>query len=213
MIEVEIWSDFACPFCYIGKTHFEQALQQFEGRDQVKVFYRSFELDPNAPKSQKKSIFEVLAQKYGQTLEWAQKANERVVNMGAECGLNFRMDQIIPTNSFDAHRLNHLALEKGVQTQFQDSVFKAYFTEGRDIARSEELLPIGERAGLGKDEILAVLNSGRYENEVRADENQAQEYGISGVPFFLYNRLYAVSGAQPTEAFLEAFHELLRRGS
>lgn len=210
MIQVDIWSDFACPFCYIGKTHFEKALAQFKERDQVHITYRSFELDPNSAKSQKQNIYEVLAKKYGQSLEWAQKANERVIQMGKDCGLDFQMDRIVPTNSFEAHRLNQLAKEKGLQAQLQDSIFKGYFNEGLDIASENSLLQMGVRAGLEEAEIRSVLESDRFSKDVRYDEQQAQEYGISGVPFFLFNEKYGVSGAQPTEAFLEALMELKR---
>jgi predicted DsbA family dithiol-disulfide isomerase len=211
MIEVEIWSDFACPFCYIGKRHFELALERFEKRDQVRVTYRGFELDPNAEKSRKENIHQVLAQKYGQTLEWAKKANERVVKMGQECGLDFQMDRIIPSNSFDAHRLNHLAHEKGLQANYQDSLFKAYFCEGRDIAKSDELMKSAERAGLSPAEVQKVLDSQKFASAVREDEEQAQKYGISGVPFFLFNKEYGLSGAQPIETFLQVFRELSER--
>lgn len=208
MVEVEIWSDFACPFCYIGKKHFEKALQKFGNSEKVKITYRSFELDPKAPKSYPKSIYEVLANKYGQTVEWARNANERVVKIAEACGLDFQMDRVIPSNSFDAHRLNQLARAKGVQDEFQESLFKAYFTEGLDIAKEPELLKLGERAGLNPEDIKNVLQSKDYAAEVREDEKQAREFGITGVPFFLFNRQYAVSGAQPPETFLELLNEL-----
>jgi predicted DsbA family dithiol-disulfide isomerase len=210
MIQVDIWSDFACPFCYIGKTHFDQALLQFKERDRVLITYRSFELDPNSAKSQNQNIYEVLAKKYGQPLEWAKKANERVIKLGKDCGLDFQMDRIIPTNSFDAHRLNQLAKGKGLQAQLQNSIFKGYFSEGLDIATENSLLQMGVRAGLEEAEIRSVLESDQFAEDVRHDEEQAQEYGISGVPFFLFNEKYGVSGAQPTEAFLEALMELKR---
>ncbi len=208
MIEVEIWSDFACPFCYIGKRHFELAMEQFEKKGQVRITYRSFELDPQAQKSRTENISQVLAKKYGQSLDWAKKANERVVQMGQGCGLDFQMDKIIPSNSFDAHRLNHLAQTKGLQAAYQDSLFKGYFTEGKDVAKPDDLVSMGKRAGLAENEMRGILGSEKYAADVRQDESQAQQYGISGVPFFLFNKEYGVSGAQPVEAFLQALREL-----
>lgn len=207
MIEVEIWSDFACPFCYIGKRQFEMALEQFPKKDQVQVTFRSFELDPEAAKSQKISIYEVLAKKYGRDIEWAKKANQNVIQMGAQCGIQFEIEKIIPTNSFDAHRLNHLATENGLQDQMQEALFQTYFTDGKDIAQPEVLKAIGIKVGLKEDQINKMLGSDEYTTEVRQDQEEAQEMGISGVPLFLFNRRFAVSGAQPAEVFVKALEQ------
>lgn len=204
MTEVEIWSDFACPFCYIGKQHFENALNSFADHHNVHIVYRSFELDPNAEKNQVESIDKVLARKYSQSLEWAEKANERVSKMAADCGLKFNMKKIIPTNSFNAHRLSQLAKTKGQQRKLQDLMFEAYFSKGVDIAKEDELLKLGEQAGLLRNDILDVLKTNKFAQEVRKDEEDAHEFGISGVPFFLFNQKYGISGAQPSDVFLRA---------
>lgn len=209
MIEVEIWSDFACPFCYIGKAHFEKALSQFQ--KDVKVTFKSFELDPSAKKSQKTSIYEVLAIKYGQSLDWAKKANQNVTRMGAQAGLIFEMDKVIPTNTFDAHRVNQLAARHGKQSLWQDRMFQAYFTEGKDIADVATLKNEATQIGLPAQEVEKIFQSEEFESKVREQEDEAHEMGIQGVPFFLFNREFGISGAQPTQAFLEALQELAER--
>lgn len=208
MVEVEIWSDIVCPFCYIGKRNFESALKQLKNSEQVEVSFRSFELDPSAQKSQKQSIYQVLAKKYGKSIEWAQEANKSVVNTGAAVGLKFNMDTIIPTNSFDAHRLTQFALTQQKQNQLLEKLFAAYFTEGKDISNHDVLVEAATSVGLAKSDILNVLNSDAFTAEVREDEEMAHEGGISGVPFFVFNRKYAVSGAQPPESFMEVFKKI-----
>lgn len=207
MIEIELWSDFACPFCYIGKTTFEKALAQFSKRDQVQLTYRSFELDPGAAKSQKLSIYEVLAKKYGQSLEWAKTSNERVTKMGADVGLHFEMSKVIPTNTFDAHRLAQLAQSEGLGSKAQDALFAAYFTEGKDLADLKTLKEIGLGIGLAAERIDQMFNSKEFTTPVREDEETAAELQIQGVPFIVLNRKYGVSGAQPADAFLNFLNE------
>lgn len=208
MIEVEIWSDYACPFCYIGKRNFDLALASFEKRDQVRVTYKSFELDPNAPKSQKVSINEMLAKKYRQTIEWAEQQNERVTQMAAKIGVTFNMDKIVPTNTFDAHRLSHLALKHNAQVAVQEELFKAYFTDGKDLADTSVLLEIAVKVGIDKSEAEDFLKSHVASNDVRVDEDEAQQLGVTGVPFFVFNRESAISGAQPIEVFTQALSQL-----
>ncbi|MBL7555220.1 MAG: DsbA family oxidoreductase [Bdellovibrionaceae bacterium] len=208
MIQVEIWSDIVCPFCYIGKRNFETALKQLKNPEQVDVSFRSFELDTSAQKSQTQSIYQVLAKKYGKTIEWAQEANRSVVNKGASIGLMFNMDRVIPTNSFDAHRLTQFALTQQKQNLLLEKLFAAYFTEGKDISSHGVLVDAGESVGLAKEDVLNVLNSDAFASEVREDEELAHEGGISGVPFFVFNRKYAISGAQPPESFLDVFKKI-----
>ena len=209
MIEVEIWSDFVCPFCSIGKRNFEKALLSFANRDQVQVTYKCFELNPNAEKSQKRSIDKLLAEKYGQTEEWAKQRNTSVVKMAAQAGLDFKMDQVIPTNSFDAHRLSFIAAKAGKQSEWQEQVMTAYFTKGLDIANPEVLQGLAQNIGVSGADVDLVLKSDAYTAEVRQDEEQAQQFGIQGVPFFVFNREFGVSGAQPPEAFLEVLEKLV----
>lgn len=208
MIEVEIWSDIACPFCFIGKKNFEEALKRYANREMVKVTWRSFELDPNALKSQKTQIYEILAQKYGRSVEWARTMNQNLALQGKSLGLDFNFDALIPSNSFDAHRLLHLASKQGKESKVIEGLFVAYFTEGKDIALKETLKPIGLAAGLSEDDIEACLNTKAFEAEVREDESTAAELGLNGVPAFVFNQKLLVSGAQPPEAFLEVFSEI-----
>ncbi len=212
MIDVEIWSDMVCPFCYIGKRNFENALSQLPRLEGVTISYRSFELDPSAAKDQKKSIYEVLAKKYGKSIEWAQEANKSVVNTAAAVGLKFNMDKVIPTNSFDAHRLSHLALKHEKQNLILEKLFAAYFTDGKDLSNHDVLIEVATSIGLPKDDVMDMLKSDAYTAEVREDEEMAHEGGISGVPFFVFNRKYAISGAQPPQAFADVFKKLATEG-
>tara|TARA_B110001454_G_C12723218_1_gene435891 strand:+ start:8594 stop:9205 length:612 start_codon:yes stop_codon:yes gene_type:complete len=201
-----------CPFCYIGKRNFENALSQLPRLEGVTISYRSFELDPSAAKDQKKSIYEVLAKKYGKSIEWAQEANKSVVNTAAAVGLKFNMDKVIPTNSFDAHRLSHLALKHEKQNLILEKLFAAYFTDGKDLSNHDVLIEVATSIGLPKDDVMDMLKSDAYTAEVREDEEMAHEGGISGVPFFVFNRKYAISGAQPPQAFADVFKKLATEG-
>ena len=207
MIQVEIWSDIVCPFCFIGKKNFEAALAAYTGPEKIEVVWRSFELDPNAKKSQQIKIYDLIAKKYGRTAEWAKENNQRLTAQGKTMGIDFDFDAIIPTNSFDAHRLSHLASSENKQNEIADLLFKAYFSEGKDIALHSVLLDVAKQAGLNAERTKQVLESKEFETEVRSEEQEAQELGLSGVPAFVFNRKILVSGAQPVEAFLEVFKE------
>jgi predicted DsbA family dithiol-disulfide isomerase len=206
MMKVEIWSDFACPFCYIGKRRFEQAVEQFGGN--VKVEFRSFELDPNAPKKADQDIHDMLAQKYGMTREKAKAMNDQMTAQAKEAGLDYQMDTIIPSNTHDAHRLSHYAKEQGKMAGFTERVLKAYFTESKHIADFESLASFAEEAGLLKEEAMKVLESDRYSEQVRADQEEAAQVGVQGVPFFVFDEKYAVSGAQPVDSFLQVLQKV-----
>ncbi|WP_018394946.1 DsbA family oxidoreductase [Bacillus sp. 37MA] len=205
-MKVEIWSDFACPFCYIGKRRFEQAIEQFDGN--VKVEFRSFELDPNAPRKADQDIHDMLAGKYGMTREKAKAMNDQMTEQAKEAGLDYQMDTIIPANTHDAHRLSHYAKEQGKMAEFTERIMKAYFTESKHIADFESLAQLAEESGLLKEEVLNVLESGKYSDQVRADQKEAAQVGVRGVPFFVFNEKYAVSGAQPVESFLQVLHKV-----
>ncbi len=205
-MKVEIWSDFACPFCYIGKRRFEQAIEQFDG--DVKVEFRSFELDPNAPRKTDQDIHDMLAGKYGMTREKAKAMNDQMTEQAKEAGLDYQMDTIIPANTHDAHRLSHYAKEQGKMAEFTERIMKAYFTESKHIADFESLAQLAEESGLLKEEVLNVLESGKYSDQVRADQKEAAQVGVRGVPFFVFNEKYAVSGAQPVESFLQVLHKV-----
>jgi predicted DsbA family dithiol-disulfide isomerase len=203
-VRVEIWSDIVCPWCAIGKRRFETALAAFEHRDEVEVRWRSFELDPTAPRSVPGGSTRRLADKYGIPLEQARAMEQRVTDTAAAEGLRFRYDIARPGRTVDAHRLLHLAADRGVQSELKERLLLAYFSAGEPIADREALVRLGAEAGLDPAEAAEVLDSHAYLDEVRADEVEARELGIQGVPFFVLDRRYGVSGAQPAEVLLEA---------
>lgn len=205
-MKVEIWSDFACPFCYIGKRRFEEAAAQFDGK--VEVEFHSYELDPNAPAKSDENIHSMLARKYGMTLENAKAANDRMAAQAKEAGLDYHMDTIVLANTHDAHRLSHFAKEHGKMNEFTERVLKAYFTESKHIADPGLLAGWAEEVGLNKQEAADVLQSGKYSDRVRADQEEARDIGIEGVPFFVFNDKYAVSGAQSVEAFMQVLDQV-----
>lgn len=203
-IQIEIWSDIVCPFCYIGKRHLEMALEQFKKRDRVQLHWKSFELNPDRKTDSTVNIYQLLARKYNQTVEWAQEMTQQTVNMAERVGLVFHYDKIIPANSFDAHRLIHLAERHGLQKEAKERLMAAYFTEGKNISDMGTLKSIGVSLGLDANQVHQMLDSDLFTTEVRRDEREAANLGIRGVPFFLFNGKMAISGAQPTDAFLAA---------
>lgn len=207
MIKVEVWSDINCPFCYIGKRHLEAAIQHFSA-DQVSVEWKSFELDPHANPPKGADNTELLATKYGRDRAWAEEMNRNMTEMARSAGLDFHMDQVIPANSFDAHRLIHLGEAEGVQDQVKEALLSAKFVEGKDISDPDVLRECAESAGVDKVKVDGVVASDTYAEEVRKDEREAAQMGISGVPFFVINRQYALSGAQSVESFMEVFGEV-----
>jgi predicted DsbA family dithiol-disulfide isomerase len=208
-MKVEIWSDVVCPFCYIGKRKFENALKDFNHKDKVEVEWKSFQLDPESKYVPGKSVYEVLAGKYGRSVEWAKQANENMTRNGKEVGLEYNFDIAKPANTFDAHRLIHLASKHGKQDQAEEALFAAYFTEGKNISDLDTLVEIGtKKLGLDETEIRHMLTGTELTEEVRKDEYEAQVLGVRGVPFFVINRKYAVSGAQPTEVFKEVLEKV-----
>lgn len=202
-IQVEIWSDVMCPFCYIGKRHFEKALEQFEHRDAVQVIWRSYQLDPDAQSQPGTDIYDYLAQRKGQSREWSLRAHESVTRMAAAAGLDYRFDRVVVANSWDAHRLMHLARIKGAEKQVNEHIFRAYFTEGKDVADAETLVGIGVDAGLDENEIRLMLAGDRFAREVQQEVEEAAALGCRGVPFFVVNRQWGITGAQPPEHMLE----------
>jgi predicted DsbA family dithiol-disulfide isomerase len=201
-MNIEIWSDVVCPWCYIGKRRFERAVASFGHPDEVTVTYRSFELDPNAPAERTGSQAEHLASKYGMTIGEAEQASQQMTQRAAGDGLEFRFDLIRGGNTFDAHRLLHLAKDHGLQPQMKERLMRATFTEGLPIADKPTLVRLATDVGLPAAQVQAVLDGDAYADAVRADEQQAARYGITGVPFFVADGKYAVSGAQPPETLL-----------
>jgi predicted DsbA family dithiol-disulfide isomerase len=196
-MRIDIWSDVVCPWCYIGKRRLEAALDGFQG--EVDVHWHAFELDPSAPTSAPGSYEERLAAKYGRSLADAAEMTASMTATAAADGLDFRFDTAKPGNTFDAHRLLHLAGERGVQDAVKERLFRATFSEGEAISDPATLVRLGVEAGLDADEARQVLADGTYGDEVRADEAQAAQLRISGVPFFVVDQRYGVSGAQPAE--------------
>lgn len=208
-MKVEIWSDIFCPFCYIGKRKFELSLKKFDKKEEVEVIYRSFELNPNSPKSYDKNIHEIIASKYGISYEEAKLNNDNIVKQARDLGLEYNFDTLVVTNSFDAHRMIHFADKYGKMEEMTEALFKAYFTDSKNVSDANTLADIASSIGLDKDEALRVLNSNEYKNLVRKDEEMARSYGISSVPFFIFNNKFSVSGAQPTEIFLMALNKAI----
>ena len=201
-MKVEIWSDVVCPWCYIGKRRFEAALAQFEHRDEVEVIWRSFQLDPGASRNSELTVSQLLAGKYGMDITQAEAANARVTELAAAEGLEYHLETARYSNTFDAHRLIHLAYRHDLQNEMKERLMRAYFTEGAAVGDAETLVQLASEVGIDADEARNVLNSEKYADEVRADEGKARAYGISGVPFFAIDEKYGVSGAQSTEVLL-----------
>ncbi|GAC1611464.1 MAG: protein disulfide isomerase FrnE [Mycobacteriales bacterium] len=201
-MRIDIWSDVVCPWCWIGKRRLETAVLRFP--HPVDVRWHAFELDPAAPASREGSYEQRLAHKYGCSVAEAAQMTARMTAVGADEGLDFRFDRAQPGNTFDAHRLLHLAGERGVQNAVKERLFQATFTDGELVSDHQTLIRLAVEAGLSADEAAAVLADDRYADEVRVDEERARELGISGVPFFVVDGRYGVSGAQSPELLLAA---------
>ena len=199
---IEIWSDVVCPWCYIGKRNLEAALADFAHADEVEVRWRAFELDPQAPAAREGDYAGRLARKYGTGRGEAQAMIDRMTATAAEVGLDFRFDRARPGNTFDAHRLLHLAAERGVQDDLKERFLLATFTEGEPISDHGTLARLAAQVGLDADEVVAVLAGDAYVAEVRADERLAAQLDVTGVPFFVVDGRYALPGAQPPDLLL-----------
>lgn len=198
-MKIEVWSDFVCPFCYVGKRRLEESLDTF--KHDVEIEYKSFELDPEADVEMNMNVYELLSKKYGTSIEQAKNMSKGVMEQGAQAGIQFNFDDSIPTNTFDAHRLAKFAASKGLEASMAESLFKAHFIEGRHIGDKETLLSISESIGLDLVEVKEILSGSHFSEDVRFDESEARQLGVQGVPFFVINRKYAISGAQPAEVF------------
>jgi predicted DsbA family dithiol-disulfide isomerase len=203
-MEIEIWSDVACPWCYLGKRRMETALESFEGRDDVNVTWRSFELDPAAPR-EGVDVATHLSQKFGMTREQALESQRRLAELAAPEGLDLHLDRARRANTFDAHRLVHLAAEQGIAGPVKERLMRAYHSDGESVGDPGTLTRIAAESGLDADEIASVLDSERFADAVRADEREAAALGIDAVPYFVVDRRFAARGAQAPEALLELF--------
>jgi predicted DsbA family dithiol-disulfide isomerase len=203
-VVVEIWSDVVCPWCFIGKRRFESALAGFAHRDEVEVIHRSFELDPRAPRSRGGTLQDHLANKYGLTPERAAEMNAHVTDLARAEGLDYHLDRARPGNTFDAHRLIHMAAERGSGMEAWDRLSRAYFSEGVPIGEREALVGLASDLGLDPANAACMLSGAEHRASVRSDEADAQALGIHAVPFFVLNRSLGVSGAQPAEVLTGA---------
>ncbi|MGW7537919.1 DsbA family oxidoreductase [Amycolatopsis sp. NPDC054798] len=203
-ISVEIWSDFLCPWCYLGKRRFEAALAGFERAADVRVRWRSYDLHPDEKKVPDLTIPRRLERDLGLTLAEAEAAVDRIGELAAELGLRYRMRDALLVNSFDAHRLAHFAEDRGRGNELRERLMRAYTGEGANIADHASLLQFGLDAGLGEHDVRALLGSDDYSAAVRADHQEGRALGVSGVPTVVVNRRIVLSGAQPSHAYLEA---------
>lgn len=206
-MKIEIWSDIACPWCYIGKRRFESALAEFPHTDALEIIWRSFELDPDSPPVQDRATVELLATKYGMTVDKAQGMIDNMTATGASEGVTFRFDRSVSGNTFDAHRLIHLAASHGPRDAMVERLFAGYFTDGLAMGDRETLVRLAADVGLDATATRAMLDSDAFAAEVRNDEARARHFGISGVPFFAIDEKYGISGAQPPAAILGALTE------
>ncbi|WP_028611637.1 DsbA family oxidoreductase [Paenibacillus harenae] len=207
-MKIEIWSDIACPFCYIAKQNLEQALDKLPYKDQVSIEYKSFELDPKASLYDGKSFMEKLAPKFV-GMEQARQFLSQLTQQAKNVGLFFQLDSLKPTNTLDAHRLLKWAKTQGKEATLNEKLLIAHFTESKDVGDIHILADIAEASGLNREEALDVLSDkGVFTDQVREDQHQARQFGIDGVPFFIFNEKYALSGAQPTETFSEVLEKV-----
>ena len=204
-MRVDIWSDIVCPWCYVGKRRFEKALQQFEHRGDEHVLHHAFQLNPAAPRHETSNRREMLMRKYRLSPEQAAEMDARMTETAAAEGLEFHLDGTLTGNTLDAHQLVHLGLERGSQDAIVERLFRAYFTEQRSIFDSASLVPLAIDAGLDPEEAAATLDENRYADLVIADIDVARRLGVSGVPFFVFDERYGVSGAQSPDVFLDVF--------
>jgi len=206
-MKVKIWSDVMCPFCYIGKRRFEQALKQFKYAEELEIEWKSFQLNPDIKTDPKVNINEYLAEIKGWSIEDAKSMNDHVTGMAAAVGLKYNFDTAIVANSFNAHRFSHLAKEHQLGDAAEEALFKAYFTEGRNIDDIETLGLLGAQIGLDASLVETTLATADFSDEVKKDIAEARYLGIQGVPFFVFNDKYGISGAQDVSVFLQTLEQ------
>ncbi len=206
-MKVEIWSDVMCPFCYIGKNNFEKALEKLSFKDEIEVEWKSFQLDPTLNPDETKTTFEYFKEKKGVPEAQAKQMVEQVSQMGNTAGIRFNFEKAIITNTFSAHKILHLAKKYKKANEMEEALFIAHFIEGKNVGGINTLVEIAGSLGIDTDEARKVLTSEEFDDEVKQDFSEAKSHGISGVPFFILNGKYAVSGAQPTEFFAGALQQ------
>lgn len=202
-MQIEIWSDVLCPFCYIGKRHFETALEQFEHRDNIEIIWKSYQLDPSKPEHTQDNYLNYLVKRKGMTEQQVKGMLANVTQMAKQAGLNYHLDQCVIVNSMKAHTLIQYAKTKALGDAAEERLFKAFFIEGKNIADLETLRQLATEIGLDVAEVDQAFTDHKYKAMVQQDIQEAQQIGVQGVPFFVLDRKYAISGAQPPKAFLE----------
>jgi predicted DsbA family dithiol-disulfide isomerase len=208
LITVDVWSDVACPWCYIGKRHLESALREFALRDRVQLTWHSFQLDPTSPAVSGQKVTAALSKKYGMPPAQIAEMMNRVDGIARSVGLQLRLADSVLGNTFDAHRLIHFAANKGRQDEMKERLFKAYFVESLAVGKHETLIELASELGFDAGEVANMLGSGQYTEGVKTDLAQARANGITGVPFFVFQKKYAVSGAQPAATLLKILQQV-----
>ncbi|MFV5683957.1 DsbA family oxidoreductase [Flavobacterium sp. GB2R13] len=211
-LKIQIWSDIMCPFCYIGKRRMEEALQLFEHKDAVEIEWKSFQLDAGFIASPDDDMAEHLAEKYRKDRDWAQNMLDNMTQNAKTAGLDFHFEKAVLANSLNAHRLLHLAKKYNLANDLEELLFKAYLTEGKNVNDLNTLAELGLEVGLEAEEIKQVLYSDAFANEVKEDIAAANSIGVQGVPFFVFENKYAISGAQPASAFLQTLEKVWEEG-
>jgi protein disulfide-isomerase len=207
-MKIEIWSDIMCPFCYIGKRHFEAALTQIDSTIPIEIEWKSFQLDPTIPKmTERVNVYQYLADSKGMSFDQSKAMHENVNEMARNAGLNYNFDIATVSNSFDAHRLIQYAKTKGLGNEIEESLFARYFTNGLDMSDLNALHEIGVAIGLDEEGLKVVLESDAFTTEISQDIQEAQRIGVRGVPFFVIDGKFAISGAQPVEVFVDAMEK------
>lgn len=209
-MKIEIWSDYVCPFCYIGKKSFEEALAKFPEKEKLDVEFKSFQLDPNTPPYFGQNYYESMAEKFG-SVERSKEMMAGITEKAKESGLDFHFDEMKPANTFDAHRLIKFAREYGKDAALSESIFSAHFTHSEDISDTSVLAKLAGGVGLDKSKALDVLeDKTAYASDVKQDIEEAKQFEISGVPAFVFDRKYLLSGAQPVDSFTQALNKLIK---
>jgi predicted DsbA family dithiol-disulfide isomerase len=209
-MKIEVWSDYVCPFCYIGKRELENALEKTGYKDQVEVELKSYQLSPDSPATSEIGIYEALAKKYGTTVEQMKAQSEGIIDRAATLGLEYHYENMKPANTFKAHRLAKYAESVGKGAEMSERILKAYFNENKEIGLTEELVELGVEVGLDRQAIEDVLNDGTFAEDVLSDIQKASQLGVRGVPFFVFDNKYAISGAQPGEVFENAVRQVAK---
>ena len=212
-LNIQIWSDIMCPFCYIGKRRIEEALQNFKHKDSVAIEWKSFQLDANFIAEPDDNIIDHLAEKYRKDTDWAQTMIDNMTQNAKNAGLDFHFEKAILANSFHAHRLLHLAKKYNLANELEELLFKAYLTDGKNVNDLDTLSKLGKEVGIDSEEIKQVLESNEYAKEVQQDIEQAQAIGVQGVPFFVFDNKYAISGAQTAATFLQTLERVWQEGN